>query len=273
MKKLALALVCLLSVAFFASCDPEITNPNPSISVLSGDEYIQDNDVVDVNVPYAFGFVVASNPETNKDLASLVVKIGDIEWANVDLTGLKEYTHIDTVEWGYEKEIVFTDEITAVVTDAAGKTATAVINVSVQQNEQPLVNRTIEWIRKGSNLQNNTQAEMAECGLQWLGRDAFHANIRPAANCKLYVIENSAATFEGITTSVEKAAYFANLIENGTSVEEYRNISVAVTGDKTYNDVLAVVDANGDQHLVLFEKANVQTGNFGVQTTITGQVK
>ena len=40
MKKLALALVCLVSVAFFASCDPTVEHPEPTIALLTGEGYI-----------------------------------------------------------------------------------------------------------------------------------------------------------------------------------------------------------------------------------------
>ena len=52
MKKLALALVCLVSVAFFASCDPEITNPEPTIAVITGENYVYDGQTIDVNTDY-----------------------------------------------------------------------------------------------------------------------------------------------------------------------------------------------------------------------------
>ena len=64
MKKLALALVCLVSVAFFASCDPTTDQPEPSIAILSGLEYVNgtvDNPQIipmDDNVDWKFGFHV-----------------------------------------------------------------------------------------------------------------------------------------------------------------------------------------------------------------------
>ena len=269
MKKLALALVCLFSVAFFASCDPDITNPEPSIQALQGDEYIQDNDIVDLDTPYAFGFVVASNPQTNKDLASLVVKVGDMLWDSVNLTGLKEYTLIDTVEWGLAKDIVYTDIITAVVTDVDGKTATATLNVSVNQPAEPLVGTTIEWIRKGANLIGNTETEMRARGLQWTGsyKEVF-ATIKPIDGATLYVCDGE--DFAGITNTAEKAAYFANLAETGTAVDSYRNITT--NNDADYNDMLAVVKGE-ETFLVRISHADIETGNYGTQITITGEAK
>ncbi len=271
MKKLALALVCLVSVAFFASCTPE---GQPSIQVLNEQGFVQDGDVVDLNTDVHFGFKMASSPTSNKALASLVVKIDGVEWASKDLTGLYAYTYEDVVTYEPERgQIIGSSMITAVVTDAAGQIATATINLDINEPAQPLEVKNITWTRKGANLQGDTETEMAANGLQWVARDAFHANIKPAAGCTLYVVEDAATAYQAVTTDVEKAAYFANLMESGRPVDEYRNISVAVTGDKTYNDVLAVIDAQGNKHLVLFEKANVQTGSYGVQTTISGKTK
>lgn len=280
MKKLALALMCFASVAFFASCTQEILHPEPSLAVVTGENYVYDGQTIDIETEYMLGFRAASNSQTLKELSTFNLNVKILELDGTVVSSHDTLMNISGTEFIYDhvlnftmRELVGKTEITATVTDVDSKTATTTITLNVNQPAHPLVARTIEWTRKGGNLLNDTEAEMAACGLKWVSRDAFHANIRPETNCTLYVIENAAADFEGVTTDVEKAAYFVNLMETATSVEEYRNISVAVTGDKTYNDVLAVIDAEGNQHLVLFEKANVQTGTFGVQTIITGKAK
>ena len=277
MKKLALALVCLVSVAFFASCNPE---GQPTIQVLNEEGYVQNNANLNVNTDYVFGFIMASNTATNKALSNLKVNVETFDaegnslattvWADKALTGTS-YTYTDTLYFELQREeIVGTAVITAIVTDAAGQTATATINVSVIQPAQMLEVNDITWVRRGSNCQN--EEEMAACGLKWVARDPYHANIQPLnENCKLYVVLNNAEAFNAVTTDVEKAAYFATLMETGTPVTEYRNISTSADGE--YNDILAVVDASGQQHLVLFIKAQVETGSFGTQTTITGKTK
>ena len=282
MKKLALALVCLVSVAFFASCDPTtpvVENPEPSIAIVADSGYLYDGQVIELGVEYPYGFRAASNAETLKELAKLEITCAMGENTTVlcdtTITGTEfVFNGIIYFEEAEEnREIIGSAEITATVTDAAGEKKSITLKVDVNK-EETLSVKDVEWSRKGSNLQGETSEEMAQCGLQWTSRDAFHANIRPLNDdCKLFVIENNAADFEGITTETEKAAYFATLLETSRPVDEYRNISVAVTGDKEYNDILAVIDAEGNQHLVLIEKANVQTGSFGVWTTITGEVK
>ena len=68
MKKLALALVCFASVAFFASCQQEITNPEPTISVITDEGFVKNGDVIDVEQTIVYGFQMASNSQPKKEL-------------------------------------------------------------------------------------------------------------------------------------------------------------------------------------------------------------
>ena len=186
MKKLALALVCLVSVAFFASCDPE---GQPSIAVLQEEGYVESGTTVNVNEEINFGFVCASSPMTLKDLSTLVVNVenfdvegtslNSMEYARKDLTGMTEYTYKDVITYNLSKdEIVGTSVITATVTDIDGQAATATITLNINQPELPLFVKPIEWIRKGANVLS--AEEMATYGLQWTGTyKAPFATIKP----------------------------------------------------------------------------------------------
>lgn len=271
MKKLALALVCFASVAFFASCKPE---GQPTIQVYNTEDgYVMATDTVDVNTEVNFGFVVASSATTNKELASLVVKVDDTEWANIDLSGKTEFTYTDKVNYQYERdEIVGTSVITATVTDAAGQVATATITLTLNNPDQPLISKTVEWIRKGTNLVGITEAEMREIGLQWTGsyKDVM-ATIEPLNDAQLYVC--SGDDYEGIATMSDKNAYFTSLAAEGgaTPVPSYRNITTNNSAD--YNDMLAVI--YGEKlTLVRINHAQIDNlGSVGTQITITGEMK
>ena len=268
MKKLALALVCLIGVAFFTSCDPKVENPEPSIAVLTGDNYLYDGQVIDLGVDYLFGFRVASNPETQKELAKLNVVCGETVLCDSVISGT-EFVYEDMIYF-VAKEIIGEAEITATVTDVAGEINTASIKLSINQ-ENNLIASPFSWIRKGANLQGDTENEMAALGLQWTGsyKEIF-ATMKPLENCKLYALIDS-DVFANITTETEKAAFFSRLVENTIPDESYRNITTAVSKD--YNDVLAVVDANGEQHLIHIVRADIETGSYGTQITVTGEVK
>ena len=287
MRKLALALVCLVSVAFFASCDPTIENPEPSIAIITGADCItgtvenpQQISVYDTT-NWRYGFHVESNAETKKELSRLKVTF---EWtANglsetadtiIDLTGLTTYDFVANVFEEEEKNIFFEMVVRATVTDVDNQSKTAAIAFKVDQPATDLTIYDLNWQRKGSNLQGDTQTEMAAFGLQWLARDPYHANIRPLPGFSLYVFNNDADLFNKVVTDFDMEGFFANLVENHIQpVEEYRNISVGLLGDRAYNDVLATVNSDGYMSLVLIEKANVQTGNYGVWTTITAKGK
>ena len=268
MKKLALALVCFASLAFFASCDPE---GEPTIQVLNQEGYVQDGATVNLNEEVNFGFVVASSAMSNKELASLEVRIDDYEdlTETIDLTGKYEFTYTGTITYTPNRELVGTSLITAVVTDAAGQIATATINLNLNQPEMPLLGTPITWVRRGANNQNTD--EMAGYGLQWTGtyKDPF-ATIKPIEGASLYVCDGN--DFEGIATAADKAAYFTNLLETARPVDSYRNID-ANLAEHDYNDMLAVM--NGEScYVILISHAKVETiTGVGTQITITGEAK
>ena len=267
MKKLALALVCLFSIAFFASCTQE---GQPTIQVYNDEGYVQDGATVNMNETVYFGFVVASSPVTNKELASLVVKVDDTEWANIDLTGVTEYTYTDYVEYTPEKNDIYGESvITAVVTDAAGQTATATINLTLMENN-PLLATTFDWSRRGLTLES--AEEMAAVGLTWPGnyRDDVFVTIKPLENCSMYIIENG-DKFNEIQTQVQKENFFANLIENGTTASQYKEISAYHDGN--YNTMLAVIDADGEYHLVHFSRATTELVPAGALIHLFGELK
>lgn len=270
MKKFALALLCIVSVAFFASCSKDDDKAGtPTISFVQGEGYISSDDTIEAFTPFMIGIQAKSNETTKELLTNCHISVTYGEVTVFDTIVI----NINQEEYNFDGQIALPEgvyTISATIYNTAGNAdqcSMVITSITI-----PLEVSDITWVRKGGNCQN--AEEMAQYGLQWVGRDAFHANIRPLNNdCKLYVFENAAETFDAITTDIEKAAFFNSLIELGSPVEEYRNISVATAGDTTYNDVLAVIDAEGNQHLILFVNANVQTGSFGVQTTITGQAK
>jgi len=266
MKKLALALMCLVSIAFFASCDPE---GQPSISAYIEEGYVQDGDVVNVADEVYFGFVVASSPITNNKLATLVVKIDDQEWETVEFDGETEYTYKDSFSFE-AKEIIGETTITAVVTDVAGQTATASITLSVEENDEPLIASTFDWSRKGLTLES--EEEMAAVGLTWPGnyRDDVFVTIKPLAGCSMYIIEDG-DEFDAIKTEGDRDSFFAELTETATPDTQYKEISAYHNG--TYNTMLAVVDADGEYHLVRFNRATTEMVTAGALIHLFGELK
>ena len=267
MKKLALALVCLVSLAFFASCDPTIENPEPSISVNQTEGYLMDNTIADLDVRYLFGFNVASNPETGKALKSLVVTVDDEIFDEVELDG-DTYEYIEGIMWESSKEIIGTSTIKGVVTDVAGETNSVSFTVSLNY-EEPLIVNDVTWVRKGANTQGNTAAEMAACGLQWGNsyKDIM-VTIKPLAGYSMFVVKDALEKYNDIVNVVDKANFFTELSETARPVDNYRDITTNTSAD--YNDILAVIKEDGEAHLVLIGRADIENlGSQGTQITLT----
>ncbi len=268
MKKLALALVCFASLAFFASC---VKEGQPTIQVLNAEGYVQDGATVNTGEQIDFGFVMASSAVTNSQLATLIVTVDGIGWDTIDLTGETEYTYRDYVEYQPEKDnILGTSVINAVVTDAAGQTATASITLTINQPATPLISQTIDWSRRGLTLES--AAEMHAIGLDWPGnyRDEVFVKIVPMDGCSMYII-NDGDEFNNITTQEEKAAYIENLVETATPATQYKEISAYHDG--TYNTMLAVIDADGEYHLVHFTSATAELITAGALIHLFGELK
>ena len=265
MKKLAMALACLVSVAFFASCTQE--TPNPTISVATQEGFIQNNDVVDVPSTCVFGFNVAA--ELNgKDLTKLYVTVSDgdttMTWADLDLTALaatRSYAYVDTLE--LRRDIIGHVNINAVVPDAAGKTATASIGFDVNEPAQPLIARTFEWRR--DNGADGTGLE--SFGLEWKTNNSkeTYAVIKPLNGAVLYRFENS-EVWTNTNTDVEKAALFSEL---GEGIAQFKEISTTAA-NKDYDIVIGTI-YNGENHLIHITHSTAY--ERGWHFTITGEAK
>jgi hypothetical protein len=289
MKKLALALVCMFSVAFFASCTKTVEHPEPTIAILAGDNFITGTadqpmviNIDDENaINLKYGFHVESNAETKKELASLKItweytyygdedEETDVFDTIIDLTGKTSYDYSDFLFEQRGTITLMDGTIKAVVTDADNHTSNAAIVFTIEEDEVPLVGYAIEWVRKGANLIGNTAEEMASVGLKWTSSEKeVFATIEPLNNdVALYLCDGD--DFDDIVYMSDKYAYFSNLAETADPIEKYRNITTNHSAD--YNDMLAVV--YGDElFLILIDRADIATGTFGTQITITGGVK
>lgn len=276
MKKLALALVCLVSVAFFASCDPEITNPEPTIAVITGENYVYDGQTIDVNTDYLFGVRAASNSQTGKELASFKLNLkimnmdDQVEYTQDTTYAISgtEYVYQDTLGFTYNRELVGKVEITATAIDADGKSCHVTINLTINQPAQPLIARTFTWYRLG-----NTITGLDEYGLNWRGnypRDTY-AKLEPKDGVKLYIFNSEDWT--NTTTDLEKAALFNNALETMTPAENYFNVNVT-QANMTYDDVIGTVLADGTCHLIHVTSSKATyLGTQGTEITITGESK
>ena len=257
MKKLALALVCLVSVAFFASCTPEVTDPEPSIAIVTGDNYVYDGQTIDLYHDYMIGFHAASNSQTSKDLAtfSLNVKLyeGTEESRPVDDTTYAytisgaEYTFNDTIRFELDRDLVGKVEYTATVTDVDGKSNSTTVTLNLNLAEEPLTEVDFEWYRLG-----NTQTGLAEYGLKWeMNAKSPFAQIKPLEGVILYKFESS--VWNEVTFESEKNAIFS---DGATTASVYNNVDVNPEAS-TYDDVIGTRTTDGKYHLIHVTSARV----------------
>lgn len=267
MKKLALALVCLVSVAFFASCTPEVQNPEPSIAVFVGSEgYLYDGAIVDVNVDYPFAFRAASNAQTQKDLATFKIYIDDELQLDSIISG-KEFEFTGTFAYEFRDNIIDETSIKAVVTDVAGKMNTATINLQVNQPEEALAVTDFEWFRHGSNNQHGLE----EYGLIWeQNAKETHAQIKPIPNSGviLYKFEDS-SVWDRVVFPSQKEAVFS---DGAVTAAVYNNVSTSQNGQ--YDDVIGTRMPDGTFHLIRVEMCRIGTyTDQGYPITIYGKSK
>ena len=240
MKKLALALVCLVSVAFFASCDPTVENPEPSIAINASEGYLQNEQVIEIGTEYLYGFIASSNAETQKELANLVITCGETTLCDTAISGTS-FSYDGYISFEESKEIIGSAEIIATVKDVAGETNTATIKVDINK-EDTLEEADFEWYRLG-----NTQTGLEEFGLIWeKNQKETHAQIKPLEGVKLYLFDSS--KWEEVTTATEKAALFSHAIEQQIPATVYNNVSTTAAG--TYDDVIGTVTTDGEYHLI-----------------------
>ncbi|MBR4562463.1 MAG: hypothetical protein IKO23_11170 [Bacteroidales bacterium] len=268
MKKLALALVCLVSVAFFASCTPEVQNPEPSIAVFVGSEgYLYDGAIVDVNVDYPFAFRAASNAQTQKDLATFKIYIDDELQLDSIISG-KEFEFTGTFAYEFRDEIIDQTVIKAVVTDVAGKMNTATINLKINRPAIPLETIDFEWTKVGHNVM-----DLASYGLKWHENNwkSPYTHIYAADGYKLYV--RNGDDFATITNSIELENYYNAILEQGIPADEqYNRVDCNASAD--YNDMLVTVnEATGEIQLIHVTRADISTPSQGTKIIISGQCK
>jgi len=278
MKKLALALVCFASVAFMASCVKTIEHPEPSIAVMTGEDYVYDGQTVDLGVNYKVGFHAASNSQTQKELASfnLAASLYELDGTLIEsrdstyvISGT-EYDHQEGLNFNFTntRDLVGKVSITGTVTDVDGKRNAVTINLNINQPAITLEIEPINWVKTGHNVQ-----DLSAYGLVWKETNykSPFTHILPAEGSTLYLIENGDEVFNSIVTDIDLNNKFAELAETGRPIDDYKNVDCNASAD--YHDLLIVKEANGKLHAINITRADITTPSAGTRITITGKAK
>lgn len=267
MKKLVLALVCLVSVAFFASCNPKVENPEPSISFLRGEGYISGDVELLTSDTAWFCIQANSNVETKKLLKSFNFLVFSEDSRLYDT--LIQDINLGTYEFvtGFQFSTPGSYTVTGTVIDVDGCSAECRANITVESPLQPAL---ISWVRTGANVEEQAKEQLESVGLEWAGshREIF-ATIKALDGVELWICDGN--DFVNLLTDLHMANYYNGLFETVPAVAEYRNITTDHSAD--YNDMLFTKTADGNYHAVLISHAGIETGSYGTKITITGAMK
>ena len=276
MKKLALALVCFASVAFMASCVKTVEHPEPSLAVMTGENYLYDGQTIDLTSNYTLGFRAASNSETMKELATfnLNAKLYDLDNVLVQTADTtftisgSEYVYQEPWTFGF-RELVGKAIFTATVADVDGKTNSTTINVNLNNPAVELTVEDINWVKTGHNVQ-----DLSAYGLVWKETNykSPFTHILPAEGNTLYLIENGDQDFANIVTDIQLNYYYNQLAETGRPIDDYNKVDCN-PANRDYHDLLIVKEANGKLHAINITHAEVTNPSAGTRITITGKAK
>ena len=143
MKKITLALLCIIGIVFASGCKKEVKpdepetpvtpdNTKPSLSIINEEGYIANGDILQCGTSYNFGFIARSNSQTNAELSTLIILVDNEEKTNLNLSGT-EYRYSDNISFhnDYPNDKA---TITAILTDIGGKEVSKSLQVQLQKN-------------------------------------------------------------------------------------------------------------------------------------------
>lgn len=263
MKKLTLALMCLVGVLFMTSCSKDDDDPKlPTIEfVNAGEGYVYQN--TEVYSGDMVGFQIkAIATDANDLLTSLYFKViynnevlGD---TTITLDKLTTYTFTAEPEPMDLPGGLVTVEAT--VKTKKNNTATAKVNITVL--DATLEVNDLSWVRVGGTPGTGLE----QFGLEWKSNvKEVKAKIVPVEGAVLKSLEG--VEFAAITTEVEKIVAF----ENATTIEKFHEVSCEATHD--YNYVIAT-EYNENIYLINITKGTIEKDDIiGTTVTINGQWK
>ena len=249
MKKLAFALMCCVSVAFLASCNKPVDNPEPSIAIITGENHVYDGQTLNIGTDYIYGVRVASNTQTNKELATLklaytMTDMLDEEYYSddtiINISG-SEYTYEEPMNFSLDRDMLISKVIiTATVTDVDGKMKSLTTNLVINLPEEPLTEVDFDWYRLG-----NFQSGLEEYGLYWYrnAKSPF-AEIKPLDGVTLYKF-NDSSVWDEIEFESDKIALFS---DGAVTAAMYNNVDTNQNG--TYDDLIGTIKSDGTMYIL-----------------------
>ena len=264
MKKLVLALVCLVSVAFFASCEKEAGIP--TINFTSGEGYISTDATIEAMTPFMFGIQAKANPTTLEPLTKCTLQV----FTNEETKVVDTMFVIDNQpQFNFDAQITLPEGVysfVATVYNDKDMTNECRMTITSVTFDTPIEASDFEWFRWG----NHEQHGLEEFGLYWdRNRNAI---ILPTDGTTLFT-GFTKEQWDAVNTQNEKAAFILEALENPQyAATEYTGIST--NGSGPVGDVILTLTADGNSHLIYIDRIQFgEFGTYGYPMTVTGQAK
>ena len=267
MKKFALALLCIVSVAFFASCSKDEDKAgNPTINFVQDEGYISSGDTIEALTPYMFGIQAKSNETTKELLTKCFIQVLRGEERVYDTL----VDNINQNQYNFDGQIALPEgdyTIIATVHNDKDMTAECRMTITSVVTDTPLEVKDFTWNRHGGD----DATGLAEYGLEWTSnlKDVF-AQIKPMDGYTLY--ELNSEDWTNTQTINEKTLLLTNVATEGQSIPVFNKIS-AFTPASNLDYVLATINfTTYDAHILHITSSEVTTFK-GTDVKIFGQAK
>ena len=147
MKKLSLALACIIGMMFFASCNPDaiddLLKQKPTVEFVSGDDLVSDFSGFWVGTELHFQIMVAPNATSQSAIQSVHFAIHDLN-GNAAYTDDPEITNPNgetVIDETFVSQVPSTYTVSALVKDAAGRENTVVFTVDYVEPIQAVIGK------------------------------------------------------------------------------------------------------------------------------------
>lgn len=273
MRKLSLAIICLLGVLFFTSCDPEsfgeLLEQKPNIVFIEDEGYAMNNSTVYTGSELRFKIKAWPNETSGKPLKTYLFVINDSN-GNIIHQDTRDLTGSDTEEMEFLETFVpkmtTTLEITATVTDEVGKknTAAMVITTVLPPTQDEVIGTFFGNIKINCDVTSDTPAiDGNQVDIEEKGEIKLSANADNQAQAS-FTIDDT----EIILTGVRDGDKFTfNQFEYTTVVSLVMDIDIVL-----HINMTGVLD--GD-HLIVTGDAEGQGSTLFnmVQATLLGNIE
>ena len=272
-------ILCLLLGTTLIGCNKKVTDPKPTVTVMTEEGFTTGNSHLFTGSTLKFGFDAKANAETNEKLVKFQMRVSNGK------TDIYDTVFVLNNEDSFhaEGEFTFTElgnwQIVGRAFDAANEQGSAYIDIHVLEDMET----TFTWKQVGYGIVEGFD----DYGLIW--KDSIIVNdsitvaldticLQPANDSiSLYLFD--ASTWNGIESQTDKDNLFNDITDNpnnykNNKIDAYKGI-LANKENATYNEVLAILNENTNgENLLLYINNSFSEEYHGERhVTVHGKLK